>query len=185
MPEVRATRACPQCGRMVPQSDSFCGGCGARLAEAPGAPTRTARASLQEVFAHIRAGEQRLATVLMTDISGFTSLGEEAEPEWLFHLINEVFGELVEVLVAHGAHIDKYVGDEIVALFGVPYAQEKAVERALRAALAMRERLRTLNARGRFAGTCPEIHTGINVGRVMVGPYGQHCQAVGGRGAAG
>ncbi|MEN6642022.1 MAG: adenylate/guanylate cyclase domain-containing protein [Armatimonadia bacterium] len=176
MPEVGATRACPQCGRMVPQSDSFCGGCGSRMVAA-GAQSRTARASLQEVFAHIRAGEQRLATVLMTDISGFTSLGEEAEPEWLFHLINEVFGELVEVLVAHGAHIDKYVGDEVVALFGVPYAQEKAVERALRAALAMRERLRTLNTRGRFAGTCPEIHTGINVGRVMVGPVGHWAHA--------
>lgn len=167
---------CPQCGRQVPATDRFCGGCGARISPAE-VGARVARPSLQEVFAHIRAGEQRLATVLMTDLSGFTAMGEEAEPEWLFHLINEVFGELVEVLVAHGAHIDKYVGDEVVALFGVPYAQEKAVERALRAALAMRERLRTLNARGRFAGTRPEIHTGINVGPVMVGPVGHWAHA--------
>jgi class 3 adenylate cyclase/tetratricopeptide (TPR) repeat protein len=129
------------------------------------------------VFAHIRAGEQRPATVLMTDISGFTALGEAAEPEWLFHLINEVFEELVDVLIAHGAHIDKYVGDEVVAVFGVPYAQEKAVERALRAALAMRERLRALNAEGRFGGTAPGIHTGINVGPVMVGPVGHRDHA--------
>lgn len=93
----------------------------------------------------------------MTDISGFTALGEDAEPEWLFHLINGVFDELVEVLVAHGAHIDKYIGDEVVALFGVPYAQEKAVERALRAALSMRERLRALNARSAFAAHVPRF----------------------------
>lgn len=170
------TRNCPQCGRIAPAADSFCGGCGARL-DAGTASVRTARASLQEVFAHLRAGEQRPATVLMTDISGFTALGEDAEPEWLFHLINEVFDELVEVLLAHGAHIDKYVGDEVVALFGVPHAQERAVERALRAFMAMRERMRALNERGAFGGTHPEIHAGINVGPVMVGPVGHRAHA--------
>ena len=113
----------------------------------------------------------------MTDITGFTALGEHAEPEWLYHLINEVFAELVECLVAHGAHIDKYVGDEIMALFGVPLAQEHSVERAVRAALAMRERLQTLNRERRFGGTELGLHTGINVGPVMVGPVGHQSYA--------
>ena len=176
MPDTQNTRPCPACGHVAPTGNAFCSTCGARLTPA-GDDARTGRPSLQDIFAHIRAGEQRPATVLMTDISGFTSLGETADPEWLFHLINEVFEELVDVLVAHGAHIDKYVGDEVMALFGVPYAQEKAVERALRAALAMRERLQALNAAGRFGGTAPGIHTGINVGPVMVGPVGHRAHA--------
>lgn len=143
----------------------------------PGAVVRAARPALDELFAHLRSGEQRPATILMTDVSGFSTFGERAEPEWLFHLINEVFGELVECLVAHGAHIDNYVGDEIVALFGVPVALEKSVERAVRAALATRERLRVLNQQGRFGATPLGIHTGINVGPVMVGPVGHRAYA--------
>ena len=127
---------------------------------------------MHKLFAHLQSGEQRPVTVLMTDVTGFTSLGAHAEPEWLFNLINEVFGELVEVLVAHGAHIDKYVGDEIMALFGVPLAQERTVERALRAALAAHDRLRVLNSRGRFGSTNPSVHTGVNLGTVMIGAVG-------------
>lgn len=138
---------------------------------------QTVRPSLDEMFAHLRSGEQRRAAILMTDISGFTALGEQAEPEWLFHLINQVFEELVECLVAHGAHIDKYVGDEIVALFGVPIAQERSAERAILAALAMRDRLGMLNEQARFGDVALDIHTGINVGRVMVGPVGHRAYA--------
>ena len=113
----------------------------------------------------------------MTDVSGYTALGEQADPEWLYHLINDVFGELVECLVAHGAHIDKYMGDEIMALFGVPIAQEHSVERAVRAALALRDRLHAMNREGRFGATKLGLHTGINVGPVMVGPVGHWAHA--------
>jgi len=169
-------RRCSECGAAAPTAARFCSQCGARL-DQPGDASPIARPNLDAVFAHLRSGEQRPATILMTDVSGYGSLGEDADPEWLYHLINEVFAELVECLVAHGAHIDKYVGDEIVALFGVPVAQERSVERAVRAALALRERMAELNCEGHF-GTLPlGLHTGINVGRVMVGPVGHRPHA--------
>ena len=168
---VNQARSCPICGRTPGSDDRFCSGCGARL-DVRALETQAPRASLDEVFAHLRSGEQRPATILMTDVSGFSTLGENVQPEWLFHLINQVFGELVDCLVSHGAHIDKYVGDEIVALFGIPTAQERSAERAVLAALAMRERLAELNSEGRFGDVRPGIHTGINVGPVMVGPVG-------------
>ena len=124
------------------------------------------------MFAHLRSGETRPATILMSDVSGFTALSSNADPEWVFNLINQVLSELVECLVGHGAHIDKYVGDEVVALFGVPVAQERSAERALLAALVMQERIRALNDERRFGNVQLQIHTGINVGRVIVGPIG-------------
>ncbi|NSW58088.1 MAG: AAA family ATPase [Armatimonadetes bacterium] len=163
---------CPACGRAIAPDDRFCGRCGTAVADKPASAPRAARASLGEVFAHLRSGEQRPATILMTDVSGFSSLAEGVEPEWLYHLINQVFEELVDCLVAHGAHIDNYVGDEIVALFGVPFAQEKSAVRAILAALSMRERLDRLNRAGRFGNVPLGIHTGINAGPVMVGPVG-------------
>lgn len=169
-------RRCLVCRHVAEPEDRFCSRCGTPLDDRSARrPPR--RPSLDEMFAHLRSGEQRPATILMTDISGFSGMGEHVEPEWLFHLINQVFEELVDCLVAHGAHIDKYVGDEIVALFGVPIAQERSVERAILAGLAMRERLRVLNQQGVFGGTTLNIHMGVNVGRVMVGPVGHPAYA--------
>ncbi len=165
---------CPECGRAADANDRFCSGCGTALGDRTrAAAVRDERASLEQMFAHLRSGEQRPATVLMADITGFSALGERADPEWLFNLIDDVLGELADCLVGHGAHIDKFVGDEVMALFGVPVAQERSVERALLAALAMRERMRALNDEGRFGDVRLEIHTGINVGAVMVGPIGR------------
>lgn len=127
---------------------------------------------MRELFVHLRTGEQRPATILMTDISGFTSMGEAVTAEHLFNLLNDLFGELVECLLDYGAHIDKYMGDEIMALFGVPVAQERSAERAVLAALAMRDRMVALSAEGRFGDTTLSLHTGINIGPVMVGPVG-------------
>ncbi len=161
---------CGRCGAEAPEGARFCSQCGSRLT-ADAAPAGS-RPDLDTVFAHLRKGEQRPATILMTDVSGYTALGEQADPEWVYHLINEIFSELVECLIAHGAHIDKYMGDEVMALFGVPIAQERSVERAVRAALALRDRLEALNREGRFGSIGLGLHTGINVGPVMVGPVG-------------
>ncbi|OIO91799.1 MAG: hypothetical protein AUJ92_15805 [Armatimonadetes bacterium CG2_30_59_28] len=164
------------CGRAANPDDRYCSGCGKPLDAADREP-RSARPVLDEVFVHFRAGEQRPATILMADLTGYSALGEGADPEWVYHLINEVFGELVDSLLLHGAHIDKYVGDEIMALFGVPMAQEKSTERAVRAALAIRQRLSKLNLEDRFGGVVLGLHIGINVGPVMVGPVGHRAHA--------
>ncbi len=120
-------RHCPECGRTVDHDARFCSGCGTALGQTDKSTQRTSgRASLEEMFVHLRSGEERPATVLMTDVTGFSTLSSGAEPDWIFNLINEVLAELVECLTGYGAHIDNYVGDEVVALFGVTVAQERS-----------------------------------------------------------
>lgn len=162
---------CPSCGQVVPSGNRFCGNCGTRLAETSDGAT-AAPASLDALFAHLSTGEQRPVTILMTDITGFSSLGERLHPEELYQLLNEVFSELVPILTLHGAHIDKFVGDEIMALFGAPLAMDRCAESAVLAALALRDRLDQMLAEGRFGDIRLRLHTGINLGLVMVGPLG-------------
>lgn len=166
-----ADKVCAECGAAHRAEDRFCSNCGARLAPST-SQAAPPRVSLDRLFEHLRQGEQRPATILMADISGFTALGERIDAEQLFQLINRVFHEFVEILVNHGAHIDKYVGDEVVALFGVPRAQEHSAERAVFAALAMRDRLEEMNIAGEFGEIRLGVHMGINIGPVMVGPVG-------------
>lgn len=165
-------RKCGNCGARADRDACFCIRCGIRLATSD-RPEEPIRSNLDAIFRHLRSGEQRPATILMTDLSGYSTVGETADPEWLYDLLDSVFEELSECLVAYGAHIDKFVGDEIVALFGVLVAQERSVERAVRAALALRERMSQLNREGRFGNVSLGLHTGINVGTVMVGPVGR------------
>jgi len=164
---------CRFCGNAMGPTDQFCRQCG----KAQETTSAEITAPAKDLFAHLSAGEQRPATVLMADLTGYSTLVEYANPEAVFHLLNTIFAELVECLIAHGAYIDKYVGDEIIALFGVPVAQEDYIERAVRAALAMQQAFAAMNQDGRFGGSELMIHIGIHVGTVMVGRVGHHSRA--------
>ena len=83
------------------------------------------------------ADERKLVTVVFTDISGFTALSEKLDPEKVRELINACFDWLVPVVQKYDGTIDKFIGDEIMALFGAPIAHEDDAERALRAGLEM------------------------------------------------
>jgi len=121
--------------------------------------------------------QRRPATILMADISGYSGLSETIEADWLYEILNDVLHDLSECLIEHGAHIDKYVGDEIIALFGVPTFAEDAADRAVLAAQAMRESMQQLNARNQgLTGHDLHLHVGINVGIVIAGRVG-HAQA--------
>ena len=81
-------------------------------------------------------GERRHVTVMFADISGFTAMSEKLDPEEVRGMINGCFERLGAVIDRYGGHIDKFIGDEIMALFGAPVAHENDPERALRAAHA-------------------------------------------------
>jgi class 3 adenylate cyclase/tetratricopeptide (TPR) repeat protein len=83
--------------------------------------------------------ERKLATVLFADVVGFTTLSEETDHEAVARLVDSAFRELGEVVAAHGGSIDKYMGDSVMAVFGVPVAHDDDAERAVAAGLAMRE----------------------------------------------
>jgi class 3 adenylate cyclase/tetratricopeptide (TPR) repeat protein len=114
-------------------------------------------------------GERKLVTIVFADLSGYTALSETLDPETVRDLINACFGRLVPVLEKYGGTVDKFIGDEIMALFGAPRAAENGPELALRAALEMRDSLAGFNA---DHSTNLGFHFGINTGLVVAGGIG-------------
>src|SRR5205823_121139 len=113
--------------------------------------------------------ERKLVTIVFADISGFTALSEKKDPEEVRELMNACFQSLVPIVQKYQGMIDKFIGDEIMALFGAPIAHEDDPERALRAALEMMEAIAAVN---RQHGTGLGIHIGINSGPVIAGQIG-------------
>lgn len=116
-----------------------------------------------------RRDERKLVTIVFCDIAGFTALAEKLDPEKVRELINACFDRLVPVVQKYDGTIDKFIGDEIMALFGAPLAHEDDPERALRAALEMMETLTDFN---HAHGTSLGLHFGINTGLVVAGEIG-------------
>ena len=115
------------------------------------------------------AGERKLITVMFADISGYTALAETIDPERARDLLNDCFEHLVPMVEKYGGTIDKFVGDEIVALFGAPVAHENDAERACAAALEMMAALADFNQRKKAD---LGLHFGINTGHVVAGDVG-------------
>ena len=117
--------------------------------------------------------ERRNVTVLIADLSGFTGLGERFDPELIREFQDDLFDQIGSVVYAHEGFVEKFVGDAVVALFGAPLTHEDDPERALRAALAMRERMEGINDRwvDRLGQTL-ELHIGVNSGPVVAGQIG-------------
>ena len=114
-------------------------------------------------------------TILFADIRGFTSFSERMNPEEVVTLINEYLSEMTEVIFRHGGTIDKFEGDAILALFGAPEPHENDPERALRAALDMRDQMDDMGRRWSVRiGEPLRMGIGINTGQVMVGNIGSN-----------
>jgi class 3 adenylate cyclase/tetratricopeptide (TPR) repeat protein len=122
-------QTCPACGRENPADFKFCGACGA--------PLDVAVAPVRE--------ERKVITVLFADLVGFTSRAEKLDPEDVRGLLSPYYARLRHELERHGGTVEKFIGDAVVALFGAPVAHEDDPERAVRAALAIREAIAELN----------------------------------------
>jgi class 3 adenylate cyclase len=113
---------------------------------------------------------RKTVTVLFADVVASTALGERLDPEALRQVVTRYFAEMAEVLERHGGTVEKFVGDEVMAVFGVPAVHEDDALRAVRAAAAMHERLRALNEELEATwGARLAIRIGINTGEVMAG----------------
>jgi class 3 adenylate cyclase len=118
-------------------------------------------------------GDWREATVLFADIRGFTRLIERTPAPTVMRLLNEYFTVMIDVIFRHQGTVEQLIGDEIVALFGVPEGAADAPERAVRAALDMVGAVRELSARWAEAGLPVfDIGVGISSGTVMAGTIG-------------
>jgi class 3 adenylate cyclase/tetratricopeptide (TPR) repeat protein len=146
--------ACGRCGAESPEGARFCASCGAALAAPVEAP-REAR---------------KLVTVLFTDVAGSTNLGERLDPESVRRVMGRLFDELSAVIQHHGGTVEKFIGDAIMAVFGIPAVHEDDALRAVRSAVEMRRALETLNAElERDWGVRIAVRTGINTGEVVAG----------------
>jgi class 3 adenylate cyclase/tetratricopeptide (TPR) repeat protein len=114
--------------------------------------------------------ERKLVTVLFADAIGSTSLGDRLDPERLRTVLDAYFAAMAAAVDAWGGTVEKFIGDAVMAVFGVPAVREDDAERALNAAIEMMERLRTLNEELRSRhGISLQMRVGVNTGEVVAG----------------
>lgn len=117
--------------------------------------------------------ERRVVTVLFADVTGFTAISEKLDPEQVTTILNECFRGLIDIVYRYEGFIDKFIGDEIMAIFGAPIAHENDPERAIRCSQEMLSYISRFNALSPV--TLPQplgIHIGINTGTVVAGNVG-------------
>jgi len=143
---------CPSCGAENRDEARFCDSCGSPLAAEP------ARESRKRV------------TVLFCDVTGSTALGERIDPESLRNVMARYFETAKDAIERHGGTVEKFIGDAVMAVFGVPVVHEDDALRAVRAAADLRKALVPLNEelQHRFQ-TRLQLRTGVNTGEVVTG----------------
>lgn len=120
-----------------------------------------------------KGGELRRATVMFADIRGFTGISEQVQPQGLVSLLNEYFEAMVDVIFKYEGTLDKFVGDEIMAIWGAPISRDDDSERAVRAAIEMQHVLAHFNNEQAHKGAQPlHIGIGLNTGEVVAGYMG-------------
>jgi class 3 adenylate cyclase/tetratricopeptide (TPR) repeat protein len=151
---------CPSCGHPYEEDSLFCEQCGQRLEEVVAAEKEVPEAE----------GERKHVTVLFSDLSGYTAISEKLDPEEVKEIMSRIFGEIAQVVTKYEGFVEKFVGDAVMALFGVPKAHEDDPIRAIRAAREIHELVDALSPEvEKNIGQAISMHTGINTGLVVTG----------------
>lgn len=121
----------------------------------------------------VLGGRSQPATVMFSDIRGFTAIAEQLGPQATVSMLNSYFGEMGEVVFKHNGILDKYIGDAIMAVFGTPFPREEDADNAIRSAIEMQQVLKRMNEDHESRGM-PQLETriGINSGDVVAGNIG-------------
>ena len=135
-------QTCPACGQENPDSSRFCGMCGAALVPVAAPPRE----------------ERKVVTILFTDLVGSTARAEGLDPEDVSATLSAYYAQLRAELERHGGTVEKFIGDAVMAVFGAPVSHEDDAERAVRAALAIRDSI----------GEELQIRTAVNTGEALV-----------------
>jgi class 3 adenylate cyclase/tetratricopeptide (TPR) repeat protein len=152
---------CPGCNALVSAADRFCGKCGGALSEPSAAPAPRAPST---------DSERKQITALFSDLYGYTAMLEKLDPEEVKEITTRVFGEVAKIVDRYEGFIEKYVGDAVMALFGVPRIHEDDHLRAIRVAKEIRALVDVIG-RGyeQKIGTRLTFHSGIATGLVVSG----------------
>ena len=138
--------ACRSCGNENPDGFQFCGYCAAPLTSPP--PPAAPRQ------------QRKVVTVLFCDVTGSTALGESTDAEALRALLARYFDRMKVIVESHGGTVEKFIGDAVMAVFGVPVVHEDDALRACRAAVEMRNALPALGIRARIGVSTGEVISG-------------------------
>ena len=150
---------CPNCKAEIAPDDKFCGECGHNL----------------EVFEKTKMVlepecERKFVTALFSDLSGYTAMTEKLDPEEVKEIMSRVFGEIAQVVTKYEGFIEKFIGDAVVAFFGIPKAHEDDPIRAIIVAREIHELVSAMSPDvEKRTGKPISMHTGINTGLVVTG----------------
>jgi class 3 adenylate cyclase/tetratricopeptide (TPR) repeat protein len=149
--------ACSKCGKPYEGGERFCSACGTELASESAAPREL----------------RKTVTVVFSDVANSTRLGEQLDPESHRRVMGSYFEAMRAVLERHGGTVEKFIGDAVMAVFGIPVLHEDDALRAVRAAAEMRDAVVDLNRELRRDRAFElSIRTGVNTGEVVAGEPG-------------
>jgi class 3 adenylate cyclase/tetratricopeptide (TPR) repeat protein len=154
---------CPSCGKVNPPGCNFCNECDQKLEE--------------DVFGTKEPcleGERKQVTVLFSDLSGYTAMSERLDPEEVKEIMSQVFGEITSIVNKYDGSIEKFIGDAVVAFFGVPKTHEDDPVRAIRVVKEIHSFVEGISKQvEQKTGQSLSMHTGINTGLVVTGQVDQ------------
>jgi len=151
---------CPGCSAPNPDHARFCNHCGRKIDEPPAKTTPVPSTD----------SERKHVTVLFSDISGYTAMTEKLDPEEVKEITGRVFGEISKIVATYEGFIEKFIGDAVMALFGVPQSHEDDPVRAIRAAREIHEVVSSISPNyEKRIGRPLTMHTGIYTGLVVTG----------------
>jgi class 3 adenylate cyclase/tetratricopeptide (TPR) repeat protein len=164
---------CPKCQFENPDGVKFCGECGYDLRRPEQAPPRDGSEPVADGILTTSGaveGERKYVSVLFSDMSGYTAMSERLDPEEVKEITSRIFGEISQIVSKYDGFIEKFVGDAVMALFGVPKAHEDDPVRAIKAAREIHDLVQAISPElEEKVGNPLSMHTGINTGLVVTG----------------
>lgn len=150
---------CPGCHFEIPAYSKFCLECGCRLQEAESACGVSAT-----------EGERKHVTIMFSDLSGYTAMTERLDPEEVKETMSTLFCEMTRIICRYGGFVERFIGDAVMAVFGVPKAHEDDPIRAIKSAIEIHSVVESFNPDFQNKiGRPLTMHTGINTGLVVTG----------------
>ena len=150
---------CPECGKINRSSSKFCNQCGNDL---PGSAVKKKPQKIDSERKHV--------TILFSDLSGYTSMTERLDPEEVKEIMSRIFGEIAQVVAKYEGFIERFIGDAVMALFGVPRVHEDDAVRAIRAAREIHAVVEKMSpGLEKKVGRPLAMHSGISTGLVVTG----------------